>query len=439
MTDAAIAAHVIVSALAADAVTAADAPSPARSSRRAARLERIATGPQQTHVDAKSAAVAEPVLLDDVVPEVDAVIDVVPAVDAPTAIAADEPLAEPLVEPVLTPAEPFEMLAPGDEAEETPYASAAEAEPEASGVDEFEAAARLFSFTGETPVQSDASATSDEAADEPSGESAQTPHVAPRRARSGSAFRRISTASFSIGVFGIVGLLAVGMTTPAAAVAAIGAGDGTPATTNLTAKTSEVVTASGSVSVDSSEIQAYVTPSDIQSGTLDRTESYVTASMAEVASDFAIARPSDFYVNDMSAAIQWPFAVGVAITWGFVMRDGRMHNGADFVPGEGAHVQAIADGTVRIATESGGGFGVTVLIDHVIDGELVSSRYAHMLNGSLQVKAGDTVKVGQYLGRTGNTGRSFGAHTHFEILAGGTTPIDPIAWLRQNAGRDSLG
>ncbi|SIT68143.1 Peptidase family M23 [Microbacterium sp. RU33B] len=435
MTDAAIAAHVIVSALAADAVSAADRPSPARSSRRAARLERIATGPQQTHVDPESAAVTEPVLLDDVVPEVDAVIDVVPAVDVPTAIAADEPLAEHLVEPVLTPAEPFEMLSPGDEAEDTPSASAAEAEPEASGVDEFEAAARLFSFTGETPVQSDASATSDE----PSGESAQTPHVAPRRARRGSAFRRISTASFSIGVFGIVGLLAVGMTTPAAAVAAIGAGDGTPATTNLTAKTSEVVTASGSVSVDSSEIQAYVTPSDIQSGTLDRTESYVTASMAEVASDFAIARPSDFYVNDMSAAIQWPFAVGVAITWGFVMRDGRMHNGADFVPGEGAHVQAIADGTVRIATESGGGFGVTVLIDHVIDGELVSSRYAHMLNGSLQVKAGDTVKVGQYLGRTGNTGHSFGAHTHFEILAGGTTPIDPIAWLRQNAGRDSLG
>lgn len=383
--DTALAAHLIVAAVAADAAGTTAVQVAQRPSRRATRLARIATGEQRIVAD------SDPVLLDDIVPEIDAVIDVVPAVDA-------EP-AQPVAETVA----------------------------EASVVDEFEAAARLFSFTGEMPVQD--GAVADDSADE-------TTHVAPRRPRRRIALKRIATASFSVGVFGIVGLLAVGMTTPAAAVAAVG---GTPATTSLKAETSEVVTASGSVKVDPSEIQAYVTPADIQNGTLDRTETYATVSMAELASDYAIARPSDFYVNDMSAAIQWPFAVGVAITWGFVWRDGRQHQGADFVPGEGAHVQAIADGTVRIATENGGGFGVTVLIDHIIDGQLVSSRYAHMLVGSLQVKAGDTVKVGQYLGRTGNTGHSFGAHTHFEILAGGTTPIDPIAWLRQNAGRDSLG
>src|SRR3546814_5397791 len=114
------------------------------------------------------------------------------------------------------------------------------------------------------------------------------------------------------------------------------------------------------------------------------------------------------------------------------MRSGRMHEGIDFGPGAGSPVQAIADGTVRIAPESGGAFGVTVVIDHVIDGELISSRYAHMQYGSLQVEPGQEVKVGTFIGRTGNTGRSYGAHTHLELLAGGTTAIDPLQCLPDN-------
>ena len=44
--------------------------------------------------------------------------------------------------------------------------------------------------------------------------------------------------------------------------------------------------------------------------------------------------------------------------------------------------------------------------------------------------AGQHVTVGTVIGRTGNTGRSFGAHTHFEIWKNGTTPIDPWPWLQ---------
>ena len=57
----------------------------------------------------------------------------------------------------------------------------------------------------------------------------------------------------------------------------------------------------------------------------------------------------------------------------------------------------------------------------------------------MRVVEGQHVEAGTILGETGDTGHSFGAHTHFEILAGGDTAIDPIAWLRANAGRDSLG
>lgn len=91
---------------------------------------------------------------------------------------------------------------------------------------------------------------------------------------------------------------------------------------------------------------------------------------------------------------------------------------------------------MRIATEQGGAFGVTVYIDHVIDGQVITSHYSHMQYGSLNVKAGDTVKVGTIVGKTGNTGRSYGAHLHFELIVNGST-IDPMPWLKENAGRTS--
>lgn len=118
------------------------------------------------------------------------------------------------------------------------------------------------------------------------------------------------------------------------------------------------------------------------------------------------------------------------MTFGVGMRSGRMHQGIDLVPGAGAHIQTIADGVVRVATDNGGAYGVTILIDHEIDGQQVTTRYAHMEYGSRQVQVGDTVRVGQYIGRTGNTGRSFGAHLHFEVLQNGTDAVDPLPWLR---------
>ncbi|WP_125132818.1 M23 family metallopeptidase [Microbacterium sp. 10M-3C3] len=281
-------------------------------------------------------------------------------------------------------------------------------------LDPFEAAARLFSFTGETPVQVAAAAIA---------EQEETEAAEPRRR--GASFRRVATASFSIGVVGVVGLLTVGMTTPPEAVAAL-QGNGTAAVSALAP--------AGDVESGEGDIQAYVAPAQVQNQAIERSEDYKTASLAQVAAESGISNFSNFFTNDPNAPIQWPFAVGVPITYGFGMRSGRMHEGLDLVPGAGSPVQAIADGTVRIATESGGAYGVTVVIDHEIDGQLVSSRYAHMQYGSLQVKVGQKVTVGTFIGRTGNTGRSFGAHTHFEILMNGTTPIDPLPWLREHAG-----
>ncbi|MFL2002101.1 M23 family metallopeptidase [Microbacterium sp. A1-JK] len=192
--------------------------------------------------------------------------------------------------------------------------------------------------------------------------------------------------------------------------------------------------ASSPRSVLSGDIQAYVTSAAAGTDVSLSRDSYSTGTLVDLAGTAGIVNYSDsVFRNDPTCAVQWPYAVGVPTTYGFGMRSGKMHEGTDFIPGAGAHIQAIADGVVRVATDTGGAFGVTIVIDHVIDGQTVSSRYAHMEYDSRQVEVGDTVHVGQYIGRTGDTGRSFGAHLHFEVLQGGTTATDPLPWLRDHA------
>ncbi len=319
---------------------------------------------------------------------------------------------------VQAPAEPFELLEPVVDEPETLVADE-EVRAEASDTDLFETASRLFSFTGETPVQN----RSEESADEPVYEPVSAASTPP--ARSGVAFKRLATASFSVGVMGLVGLMAVGMTTPAQAVAAA---------TGAESPVSVVADDATIASIDADEIQAYVAPAGTENAAIARTENYSTTSMTALAYASGISNVAPTFVNDPTAAIQWPFSVGVPISWGFGMRSGRMHEGVDFTPGAGSPIQAIADGVVRVATSSGGAYGVHVIIDHEIDGQLISSHYAHMQYGSLQVQPGQVVTVGTVLGRTGNTGRSFGAHTHFELLVGGTTKVDPLVWLRERTG-----
>jgi murein DD-endopeptidase MepM/ murein hydrolase activator NlpD len=399
-------------------VSAADAPL----SRRARRATRAASQPIPLP------AIAQEVPAEPERP-IAAFQDVLPTQHAPA----------PLIGVVLAPAEPFELLEPDADAapaEDPPVLDATSgqpdtaetsaeqtAEPTASGADEFEAAARLFSFTGETPVQAPAA---EEARDDEPAQERTRPHVAPRRSEAPrrASFTRVATRSFSIGIFGIVGVLTVGLTTPVEAVAAASGAD---------AAMSVVAPADSPVpEIDEDEIQAYVAPATVQADALDRTEHYGTTTTAELASEAGIRNFSNLFHNDPNSNIQWPFAVGVTMSYGFGMRSGRMHEGIDFTPGAGSPIQAIADGTVRVASEAGGAYGVHVIIDHMIDGQLVSSHYAHMEYGSMQVSAGQHVTVGTVLGRTGNTGRSYGAHTHFEILLNGTTAIDPMPWLREH-------
>lgn len=181
------------------------------------------------------------------------------------------------------------------------------------------------------------------------------------------------------------------------------------------------------------DIQAFVV-SSTDAQTLEHPVSFDVESRAQIAASGSVTSFTDAWINDPYSTVQWPFPIGVPISAAYrsatyLTTFGTVHNGADFTPGAGAVVGAVAEGTVRIATEDGGDYGATVVIDHLLDGQQVSTRYGHMERGSLTVREGDRVSAGQAIGRVGNTGRSTGAHLHLEVILDGVTTTGPVQWI----------
>jgi len=130
--------------------------------------------------------------------------------------------------------------------------------------------------------------------------------------------------------------------------------------------------------------------------------------------------------------IRWPLAKINSIGDGFMARGGE-HQGVDLLTAGGTPIFAAAAGTVKVSSEGYYGYGVAITIDSVINGKKVNTLYGHMRYGSRQVVSGQKVKVGQVIGLVGSTGRSTANHLHFEVAINGTK-VDPLAWLRANAG-----
>lgn len=102
----------------------------------------------------------------------------------------------------------------------------------------------------------------------------------------------------------------------------------------------------------------------------------------------------------------------------FGWREKQMHKGTDLDLLKGDPVHASFDGVVRIAKKHGG-YGNVVIIRH-FNG--LETLYAHL--SKFKVKPGETVLAGQVIGLGGSTGRSTGAHLHYEIRFKGNA-VDP--------------
>jgi len=108
------------------------------------------------------------------------------------------------------------------------------------------------------------------------------------------------------------------------------------------------------------------------------------------------------------------------------VHEAALHTGIDFRGNIGDPIHATAAGKVTTAGWSGG-YGQMVEIDH---GNGLSTRYGHL--SEIAVAVGQTVRVGQVIGRLGTTGRSTGPHLHYETRVDGEA-VNPQKFLKAGA------
>jgi murein DD-endopeptidase MepM/ murein hydrolase activator NlpD len=241
--------------------------------------------------------------------------------------------------------------------------------------------------------------------------------------------RRIATKGFTVAAMAVIALVAVSTSLPAAAL--LSASD-----VQAAALQEQVQAQEATVPESVEESQSVSQANGSENFTIER-DGFESQTVAEVAAASGIRLEATF-TNNPNGTVQWPFPVGVHIGSKFGYRDcagcSADHQGLDFNPGVGAPIQSIADGVVTVASEGGNSLGVYMVIEHQINGETVSSAYAHMISGSMLFNVGDTVKVGDIIGKVGDTGMSTGPHLHFEIRLGGVDAArtDPLPWLYAN-------
>jgi murein DD-endopeptidase MepM/ murein hydrolase activator NlpD len=139
-------------------------------------------------------------------------------------------------------------------------------------------------------------------------------------------------------------------------------------------------------------------------------EPVATASLPKPAAEESASDKADF---------RWP-ARGRVIT-GYSGKGGN--EGINIAVPEGTPVKAAEGGTVAYAGSELKGYGNLVLIRHP-NGYV--SAYAH--NGDLKVKRGDTVKRGQVVANSGQSGNVSSPQLHFELRKG-SSPVDPTPYL----------
>jgi murein DD-endopeptidase MepM/ murein hydrolase activator NlpD len=174
-----------------------------------------------------------------------------------------------------------------------------------------------------------------------------------------------------------------------------------------------------------SELQSYLARIDAQIKRRQERRGIEDGTLDAQHNKYEEARPQPF-------ALQWP--AKARITAGF--RDpsyqkffGIPHNGIDIAVPQGTTVRSAADGVVFLAKDAGMGFSY-VLIGH-LDG--YATLYGHL--SSISVKKGDSVEVGQEIGRSGGAKGgpgsglvTTGSHLHFELIRNGSR-IDPLSLL----------
>src|SRR5579872_3278242 len=119
---------------------------------------------------------------------------------------------------------------------------------------------------------------------------------------------------------------------------------------------------------------------------------------------------------------RWPVR-GKVITGYGAKTNGKANDGINLAVPEGTPVKAAEDGVVAYSGNELKGYGNLVLVRHA-NGYVTA--YAHA--SELFVKRGDTIKRGQVIAKSGQSGEVGSPQLHFEIRKG-STPVDPLQFL----------
>ena len=148
------------------------------------------------------------------------------------------------------------------------------------------------------------------------------------------------------------------------------------------------------------------------------------APMGGPAQQAAAARPADRrHERQWSASVNMATPLGASLGLapyaGFGRRRRRsgsaalfMHEGIDLVAPAGTPVYAAADGVV-VGAAPNGRYGNWIRIEH---GGKLATVYGHLMAFAPGIEPGESVVRGELIGFVGSTGRSTGAHLHFEVL-----------------------
>ncbi|MBD3790431.1 MAG: peptidoglycan DD-metalloendopeptidase family protein [Campylobacterales bacterium] len=117
--------------------------------------------------------------------------------------------------------------------------------------------------------------------------------------------------------------------------------------------------------------------------------------------------------------------------WHPILHRYRPHEGTDFGARKGTPLLAVNNGKIIYAGWMAG-YGNTIKIRH--SGGYVS-LYAHQ--SKIRAKNGQSVKKGQVIGYSGNSGRSTGPHLHFGMMKNGRW-IDPMKVLRRDSAVETV-
>jgi murein DD-endopeptidase MepM/ murein hydrolase activator NlpD len=119
---------------------------------------------------------------------------------------------------------------------------------------------------------------------------------------------------------------------------------------------------------------------------------------------------------------RWPVRGKVITSYG-AKTNGKANDGINLAVPEGTPVKAAEDGVVAYSGNELKGYGNLVLIRHS-NGYVTA--YAHA--SELLVKRGDTIKRGQVVAKSGQSGEVGSPQLHFEIRKG-SSPVDPLQFL----------